>query len=151
MQKEPRTKDFYCLVRITSNSHLLYEREGCGISLAGTHPATKLANGFATPPKVTASGHPPSCCICWNSSSAFCPCPHFTCSKTMVVQETTSYDDISFNTLRAYSMLPHFAYMSTQLFTTKTSEYHPLSMISLCTCPPQVQLCWHIHLTPPQK
>jgi hypothetical protein len=37
MQIEPRTKDFYCLVRITSISHLLYEREGCGVSLAGDY------------------------------------------------------------------------------------------------------------------
>jgi hypothetical protein len=23
----------------------------------------------------------PSCCICWNSSNAFCPCPHFHMSQ----------------------------------------------------------------------
>ncbi len=35
--------------------------------------ATKLAHGFSTPTKITEDGHTASCCIFWNSSSAFCP------------------------------------------------------------------------------
>jgi hypothetical protein len=37
-------------------------------------------------PWKSESGCTPSCCICWNSSSAFCACPHFTCPKIIAFQ-----------------------------------------------------------------
>ncbi len=77
---------------------------------------TMLAHAFNNPTKVTESGHTPSCCICRNSSSAFCPCPYFACSNTLAFQVTTFWD-----TLQASSMFPHFAYMPTKLLHWKTS------------------------------
>ncbi len=38
---------------------------------------TQLAHEFRTSTKVTGFGSIPSCYICWNSSNALCPCPHF--------------------------------------------------------------------------
>jgi hypothetical protein len=58
------------------------------------------------PIKVIEIGSTP-CCICWNSSSSFCP--QFTCPNIMAVQVVTFWDGILLNTLQASSMLPHFA------------------------------------------
>ncbi len=91
--------------------------------------ATKLAHAFSTPTKVTESDLKPCCCICWNSSNSFWPCPHFTCPNIMLFQMTTSQDSILLNTFQASSMLPNFAYMSTKLLPTKKSESHPLFMV----------------------
>ncbi len=44
----------------------------------------------------------------------------------MVLQVTTFWDGIVLNTLQASSMLPHFAYMSTELFPTMTSDSQQL-------------------------
>jgi len=63
-----------------------------------------------------------------NRSSAFCPCPHFMCPNIMASQVTTFHDGLLVNTCQAASMLPHFAYMSTKLFPTKTSDSKPLWM-----------------------
>ncbi len=106
------------------------------------HPATKLADGFATPTKVTASGHTPSCCICWNSSSAFCPCPHFTCSKTMVVQETTSYDDISFNTLSLSVLFFFFFFFFFKSFSSLWVRRRPSTCSSSSKCLHCPDLLW---------
>ncbi len=46
----------------------------------------------------------------------------------MVVQVTIFQDGILLNTLQASSRLPHFAYLSTKLFPTKTSDSQPLWM-----------------------
>ncbi len=51
--------------------------------------ATTLAYAFSTPTRVTEFGCTPSCCIFWNTYSAFCPCPHFTSPNIMAVQLTT--------------------------------------------------------------
>ncbi len=77
--------------------------------------ATILAHAFSTPKKARESGCTLSFCICWNSSSTFCPCLDFTCANIMAFQVTTSQDGILSNTLQDSSMLPHFAYMSTKL------------------------------------
>ncbi len=50
--------------------------------------AITLAYAFSTPTKVTEF---PSCCIFWNTYSAFCPCPHFTSPNIMAVQLTTFF------------------------------------------------------------
>ncbi len=81
--------------------------------------AIKLAHAFGTPTNVTEFGCTPCCCIHQYSSSAFCPCPYFTCPNIMVLQVTTSRDGILLNTLQASSRLPHFAYMSTKLLPYK--------------------------------
>jgi hypothetical protein len=91
---------------------------------------------LSTPTKVTEFGCTPSCCICQNSSSAFCPCPHFTCPNTMALQVTTSQDGILWNTFQASSMPPHFAYMSTKQLPTKTSDSKPLWTICTWTLLP---------------
>jgi hypothetical protein len=88
-----------------------------------------LVHAFSIPRKVAKSGCTPSCCICQNSSSAFCPYLSFTCPNIMAFQVTTSQDGILSNTLQASSILPHFAYMSSKLVPTKTSDSHPLWMI----------------------
>jgi len=86
---------------------------------------TTLAHAFSTLTKVTGSSHTSSCCICWNSCSAFWPCPHFRCPKIMAFQLNTSLDGILLNSLQASLMLPHFAYLSTKLLPTKTSDSQP--------------------------
>ncbi len=88
--------------------------------------ATMVAHAFSTPTKVTEFGHTPSCCICWNSSSAFCPWSNFTCPNIMAVKVSTFRDGILLNTLQACSMLPHFAYMSKQATPRKTSDLQPV-------------------------
>ncbi len=98
--------------------------------------ATMLAHAFSTPTKVTAFGHTPSCCICWNSSSAFCPWPHLTCLNIMVVQVTTSWHGILSYTLRASFMLLHLAYMWTKLYPRKTPASQPLWIICWRVCLP---------------
>ncbi len=98
--------------------------------------ATMLAHAFSTPTKVTAFGRTPSCCICWNSFSAFCPWPHLTCLNIMVVQVTTSWYGILSCTLRASFMLLHLAYMWTKLYPRKTSTSQPLWIICWGVCLP---------------
>jgi len=39
--------------------------------------ATISAHAISACTKVTRFGYEPSCCICPNSSTVFCPCPHF--------------------------------------------------------------------------
>ncbi len=90
--------------------------------------AITLSYAFSIPTKVTEFGHTPSCCICRNSSSAFCLAYIFTCPNIMVLQVTTTWDGILLNTPQASSRLPHFAYMSTKLFPTKISDLQPLWM-----------------------
>ncbi len=69
------------------------------------------------------------CCICQKISTAFCACPIFKYPNIMVVLLITFGDDILLKTLQTSSMFPHFAYMSTNLLPTKTSESHLLSTI----------------------
>jgi hypothetical protein len=57
--------------------------------------ATTHAHAFSTPTKVTESSCTLSCCICQNRSSAFCPCPHFSCPDIITFQVTTSCEGIS--------------------------------------------------------
>ncbi len=78
----------------------------------------------------------PYSCICQNSSKAFCPCPHFTCPNSMVFHITTSQDDNLLNIFWTSSMLPHFAYISMRLESTKTFNSQPLWMIYPWTCLP---------------
>ncbi len=54
------------------------------------------------------------------------PCLCMAHPPSMVVQVTTSWDGILMNNFQVSSMLPHFAYMSTKLFPTKTSDKRPL-------------------------
>ncbi len=77
----------------------------CSWAHLHTSRATMLAHAFSIPTKVTRFGRAPSCCICQNSSSVFCHCPHFTCPYIMVVQVTTSWDDIFLNALQAWHIL----------------------------------------------
>ncbi len=91
--------------------------------------AARLAHTFSTPIKVAELGSTPSHCICWNNSSPFNPCPHFTCPRIRALQETTSCVGIWLNTLQASSILLHFAYMSMRLLDTKISDSQPISMI----------------------
>jgi hypothetical protein len=98
--------------------------------------ATMLAHAFNTPTKVIEFGCTP--CIYRNSSNAFCPWPHFTWPNIMVVQETTFWDGIFLNTLQTSSMFPHFAYMSTKLSPTKTSNSQPFWLICSWTCLPSL-------------
>ncbi len=70
--------------------------------------------------KVIGSGCTPSNCICWKSSNAICPSPHFTCPRIMAVHETTLRIHILLNTLSASLM--HLAYMSTRVLATKPSD-----------------------------
>ncbi len=72
--------------------------------------ATMLAHAFSTPTKVTESGCTPSCCICWNSPSAFWP--HFRCANIMVLQ------------------WPHF-----EMASCWTISKHPQCSHILHTCP----------------
>jgi len=83
--------------------------------------------GNQHPTKVIESGNTPSYCICPNSSSAFYPCPHFTCPNIMVLQVTTSQNSILLKTVQTSSRLPHLAY--TKLLPTKTSASKPLWMM----------------------
>jgi hypothetical protein len=53
---------------------------------------------------------------------------------------TTSRDGILLNTLQASSMLPHFAYMSTKLFTTRTSHIDPNAIPSRVAEPNAISL-----------
>jgi hypothetical protein len=53
----------------------------------------------------------------------------------MVVQVTTSSDGILLNTIQTSSTPPHFAYMSTKLLLTKTSDSKPLWSICWHSCP----------------
>ncbi len=64
------------------------------------------------------------------------PCPHCTCPNIMVIQVTTFQDGILLNTLKAPKMLPNFAYMSTKLLHTKTSDSQPLWMSCIWTSIP---------------
>jgi hypothetical protein len=95
---------------------------------------TTLAHAFSTHTKVTGLGHTPSCCICQNSSSTFCPSPHFTCPNIMAFQVITFQNGILLNTLQASSMLPPFAYMSTKLLHTK--HLNPSTMNNLLMSTP---------------
>jgi hypothetical protein len=60
----------------------------------------------------------------------------------MAVQVTIAWDLAScWKLFKASSIVPHFTYMSTKLFPTKTSDLHPFLMIcSWYTCPFQLQL-----------
>jgi len=118
----------------TSESHPLWMI--CSWAHLPSSSATKLAHAFTTPTKVTESGFTPSCCICENSSSAFCPCAHFPCHNIMAFQVTPSRDGILFNTLWASSIMPHLAYISTRLHPTKASPSQPLWIICSWTCLP---------------
>jgi len=73
------------------------------------------------------------CCtpshICSKCLRASLPCPCMAHPPSMAFQVTTSWDAILLITLQASSMLPHFAYMSTKLFSTMTSDSQPLWMI----------------------
>jgi len=65
----------------TSFSHIHSKSLRASLACSCTHlsssSATMLTHAFSTATKVTESSHTPSCCICQNSSSAFCPCLHF--------------------------------------------------------------------------
>ncbi len=117
----------------TSESHPLWII--CWWAHLPSLSATMLAHAFNSPTKVTELGCTPSCCICQNSSIASCPWLHFTCPNTMAVQVTISWDEIFLNTLQAFSMLPHFAYMPMKLLPTETSDSQPLWMSCLWTIP----------------
>jgi hypothetical protein len=52
-------------------------------------------------------------------------------SKYHPIVQVTFQDGNLLNTFQASSMLPHFAYMSTKLLPTKTSDLQLLWMISL--------------------
>ncbi len=60
---------------------------------------------------------------------------------------STLHYGIWLNTLQASSMLPHFAYMWTELLPTMTSESQPISMICSSAHLEQVNLrwLWHVH------
>jgi hypothetical protein len=85
-------------------------------------------------PWKSESGRTPSCWICWNSFSAFCACPHFTCPKIITFQVNILRFFLFLEHSVASSMLPHFAYMSTKLLPTKTSALQPLWMICSWVC-----------------
>ncbi len=87
-----------------------------------------MVHAFSTATKLTEVGHTLSCCISWNRSSAFCPCPHFTCSNIIVFQVTTFQDGILLNTCQAASVLQHFAYISNKLFPTKIWDHFEWSV-----------------------
>jgi hypothetical protein len=89
---------------------------------------TMLAHAFCSPRKVTESGHALSCLHLLKFAFAFYPCPPFTCPNIMVDEVTTFQDGILLKTLAAPLMLPHFAYMSTKLLPTKTSDSQPLGL-----------------------
>jgi hypothetical protein len=71
----------------------------------------------------------------------------------MAFQLNTSQDGILLNSLQASLMLPHFAYLSTKLLPTKTSDSQPFKMICSWTCLAalQAQPDWHRHSAAPQK
>ncbi len=88
------------------------------------HRATTLAHAFSTPTKVTEFGSTLSCCICQN---AFCTCPHFTCPISLC-SNWPRLEMACCWTLSKCPQCPHFAYMSTKLLPTKTSDQQPLWM-----------------------
>ncbi len=81
------------------------------------------------------------CFIHWNSCNAFCSCPHFTYPNKMAVQDTTSHEVIFMNTLKASSILPLLAYISTMLVPINTSDSQPIWIICLWTCLPSSSAC----------
>ncbi len=94
-------------------------------TLLPSSSAPMLTHAFQTPIKVIESGCTPSCCMCQNSSSAFCSCPHFTFPNIMAFQVTTFWNGILLNTFCASSMLPHFGHMSNKVLLTKTLDSQP--------------------------
>ncbi len=63
--------------------------------------------------------------------------PHFTCCNIMAFQDLAS----CWKLFKASSIVPHFTYMSTKLFPTRTSDLHPFLMVcSWYTCPFLLQL-----------
>jgi hypothetical protein len=75
-------------------------------------------------------GCTPSCCICWNSCNALSPSPQFAYPNIMAVHKNASCKSIFQNTLHQSSMLPHLAYISIKLFSTKTSDLQPLQWLN---------------------
>ncbi len=102
--------------------------------------------------KVISSGCTPSSHICAKCLRASLPCPCMANPPSMAFQVTTPRDGILLNTLQASSMLPHFAYMSTKLLPTKTSDSKPLWMSCLWTNLPSSSAPNSAHaLTPEQN
>jgi hypothetical protein len=98
------------------------------MSTPGLFKGNYVVHAFSTATKLTEVGHTLSCCISWNRSCAFCPCPHFTCSNIIVFQVTAFQDGILLNTCQAASVLKHFAYISTKLFPTKIWDHFEWSV-----------------------
>ncbi len=111
----------------TSDSHPFWMI--CSWTHLPSSIATMLAQVLSTPTKVAEFGCTDSCCICWNSCSAFGPCQHFYMSQCHGdSSDHESWDGILLNTLQA--SLPHFAYMSIKLLPLKkTSVSQPLGII----------------------
>ncbi len=83
----------------------------CSSAHLPSSSAAILVHAFSTPTNMTDSGSTPSCCICWKSSSAFCPCPHFTCPNIITFQMTTSCEGIWLNTLCKHLPCSHSLHM----------------------------------------
>lgn len=88
-----------------------------------------------------------------NVLRASSPRPFWAYPWSMAFQVTISQDGNSLNTLRASSMLPHVAYVSTSLLLTKKSESFPLSTICLWAGLPSssATMLAHTHWAPAQK
>jgi hypothetical protein len=109
--------------RKTSESHPLSTI--CRWAHLPSSSARTLAHTFSTPTKVTGVGHTPSCCICQNSSSAFCPFLHVTYPNVITFQVTTTQHGSLLNTVWASSILPYLVYMLIRLLLTKIFKSHP--------------------------
>jgi hypothetical protein len=94
------------------------------------------------------SGHIPCFTVAFgeNSSSAFCPSPHFTCPNIMAIQVTTFQDGILFNTifrdgnllntLKASGYAPTFCIHAQQAIHHKDMNFNHFQV--LCVKPDQL-------------
>jgi hypothetical protein len=103
----------------------------------------QLAHAFNTPTNMTVFGHTPSHVAFVDIDPMPVPMPMF----HMSWYDNSPWDHVvwahlvkhSPSFLHASSMLPHLAYMSTKLFSTKTFDsYHFEWFVHEPTCPPQV-------------
>ena len=75
--------------------------------------------------KIVESGFTPTKCICLKVSEAFSTNPLFEYPTIMAFHENKFLSGILSNSSHAFSMLPHFGYMSTRVVATTKSDKIP--------------------------